>query len=40
MVMATDGVFDNLWDRDLEKILRSCYAVSGSPCLPRLGGSA
>ena len=40
VVMATDGVFDNLWDRDLEKILGSCYAVSGSPSLPGLGGSA
>ena len=27
VIMATDGVFDNLWDHDLEKLIKSYLKV-------------
>lgn len=31
VVMATDGVFDNLWDSDLEKLIKSYTEASHLP---------
>ncbi len=32
LVAATDGLFDNMWDRELERLLAAELAVAAPPC--------
>jgi hypothetical protein len=32
LVAATDGLFDNMWDRELERLLAAELAVAALPC--------